>query len=179
MEKIKRESLGKQKRETSETERQLGEPCVSSAAAVQKQPSFTAATVELGKQLFARKINLIYGGGSLKSHGFDLLEPSSMEAAMSLGNHISLPLHLITSYEANSGLRFLKPGFRPGLCLPHTRNGGLAVHSLPSGGYGTMEEGCLEILKPWSQLSMRNYFMGLLIKTVVAVQVGLLNGPGL
>ncbi|XP_020580190.1 cytokinin riboside 5'-monophosphate phosphoribohydrolase LOG1-like [Phalaenopsis equestris] len=159
MEKIREELgqiSGEHHRKVSDKKiRRFGRICVFCGSSAGKKPSFSAAALELGKQLVDRKIDLIYGGGSIGLMG------------------------LISQTVFNGGCHVL--GIIPRALLPHEilgktigevmtvadmheRKSEMAKHAdafiaLP-GGYGTMEE-LLEMIA-WSQLGIHEKPVGLL-----------------
>ncbi|KAH0450366.1 hypothetical protein IEQ34_021058 [Dendrobium chrysotoxum] len=132
--------------------------CVFCGSSSGNRPSFSAATLELGKQLIDRKIDLIYGGGSvglmgLISHTF-FLEKSIIPRALLQyeisGETIGEVKTVSDMHERKSEMAKHADAF---IALPE-------FDSKYKGGYGTMEE-LLEIIA-WSQLGIHEKPVGLL-----------------
>lgn len=139
----------------SNTRGRFGKICVFCGSRAGYKSSFSDATLQLGKQLVERKIDLIYGGGSVGLMG------------------------LISQTVYNGGCHVL--GIIPKALLPHEISGkpigetkvvadmherklemsnrADAFIALP-GGYGTMEE-LLEMIT-WAQLGIHEKPVGLL-----------------
>lgn len=129
--------------------------CVFCGSRKGHKPSFTHAALHLGKQMVERKIDLVYGGGSLGLMG--LVSKTVFHG----GCHVLgvIPRALMTheiSEESVGELRIVAD--------MHQRKAEMAKNAdafiaLP-GGYGTMEE-LLEIIS-WSQLGIHDKPVGLL-----------------
>ncbi|KAL8496023.1 hypothetical protein ACS0TY_019946 [Phlomoides rotata] len=129
--------------------------CVFCGSRTGYRSSFTDAALQLAQQLVNRKIDLVYGGGSIGLMGL------VSKAAFHGGCHVLgvIPRGLVShevSGEAVGELRIVAD--------MHQRKAEMARNSdafiaLP-GGYGTMEE-LLEIIA-WSQLGIHDKPVGLL-----------------
>ncbi|XP_065015299.1 cytokinin riboside 5'-monophosphate phosphoribohydrolase LOG1-like isoform X1 [Musa acuminata AAA Group] len=130
--------------------------CVFCGSSTGKRHCYQDAAVELGKELVARKVDLVYGGGSVGLMGL------VSEAVHSGGGHvIGIIPRTLMSKEVITGETFgeVKP-----VASMHQRKAEMARHSdafiaLP-GGYGTLEE-LLEVIT-WAQLGIHNKPVGLL-----------------
>lgn len=140
---------------SARTVRRFGKICVFCGSRAGYKSSFSDATLQLGKQLVEKKIDLIYGGGSVGLMG------------------------IISQTVYNGGCQVL--GIIPRALLPHEISGKTigetkvvadmherksemsknadAFIALP-GGYGTMEE-LLEMIT-WAQLGIHEKPVGLL-----------------
>ncbi|CAN1342447.1 Cytokinin riboside 5'-monophosphate phosphoribohydrolase LOG1 [Linum perenne] len=140
---------------TTERKKKLKTICVFCGSRAGSKSSFSDAALSLGQELVERKIDLVYGGGSVGLMG------------------------LVSTTVFNGGCHVL--GVIPTALMPHEISGGaigevkvvadmhqrkaeMAKHAdafiaLP-GGYGTMEE-LLEIIA-WSQLGIHEKPVGLL-----------------
>ncbi|KAL0907032.1 hypothetical protein M5K25_025570 [Dendrobium thyrsiflorum] len=136
--------------------------CVFCGSSSGNRPSFSAATLALGKQLIDRKIDLIYGGGSvglmgLISHtvfngGCNVLGiiPRALLQYEISGETIGEVKTVSDMHERKSEMAKQADAF---IALPE-------FDSKNKGGYGTMEE-LLEIIA-WSQLGIHEKPVGLL-----------------
>ncbi|URE18537.1 Cytokinin riboside 5'-monophosphate phosphoribohydrolase [Musa troglodytarum] len=130
--------------------------CVFCGSSTGKRHCYQDAAVELGKELVARKVDLVYGGGSVGLMGL------VSEAVHCGGGHvIGIIPRTLMSKEVITGETFgeVKP-----VASMHQRKAEMARHSdafiaLP-GGYGTLEE-LLEVIT-WAQLGIHNKPVGLL-----------------
>ncbi|XP_020698368.1 probable cytokinin riboside 5'-monophosphate phosphoribohydrolase LOG4 isoform X4 [Dendrobium catenatum] len=121
--------------------------CVFCGSSSGNRPSFSAATLELGKQLIDRKIDLIYGGGSVGLMG--LISHTVFNGGCNVLGII--PRALLQNEISGETIGEVKT-----VLDMHERKSEMAKHAdafiaLP-GGYGTMEE-LLEIIA-WSQLGI-------------------------
>ncbi|PAN45557.1 hypothetical protein PAHAL_9G127300 [Panicum hallii] len=129
--------------------------CVFCGSRPGNRPSFSAAALDLGKQLVERQINLVYGGGSGGLMG--LVSKAVHEG----GRHVLgvIPSALLPEEVSGETLGEVKV-----VRDMHERKAEMAKHAdafvaLP-GGYGTIEE-LLEIIT-WAQLGIHNKPVGLL-----------------
>ncbi|CAN6287154.1 unnamed protein product [Urochloa humidicola] len=129
--------------------------CVFCGSRPGNRPSFSAAALDLGKQLVERKINLVYGGGSGGLMGL------VSKAVYDGGRHVLgvIPSALLPEEVSGETLGEVKV-----VRDMHERKSEMAKHAdafiaLP-GGYGTIEE-LLEIIA-WAQLGIHNKPVGLL-----------------
>ncbi|RLN43468.1 hypothetical protein C2845_PM01G31550 [Panicum miliaceum] len=129
--------------------------CVFCGSRPGNRPSFSAAALDLGKQLLERQINLVYGGGSGGLMG--LVSKAVYEG----GRHVLgvIPSALLPEEVSGETLGEVKV-----VRDMHERKAEMAKHAdafiaLP-GGYGTIEE-LLEIIA-WAQLGIHNKPVGLL-----------------
>ncbi|KAA8515673.1 hypothetical protein F0562_018716 [Nyssa sinensis] len=138
-----------------ENKRRFKRICVFCGSRAGYKSTFSDAALELGKQLVQRKIDLVYGGGSVGLMG--LISKTVFDG----GCHVLgvIPSALV-SHEI-SGETF---GEVKIVADMHQRKSEMAKHAdafiaLP-GGYGTMEE-LLEMIT-WSQLGIHEKPVGLL-----------------
>ncbi|KAF8681887.1 hypothetical protein HU200_045335 [Digitaria exilis] len=129
--------------------------CVFCGSRPGNRPSFSAAALDLGKQLVERKINLVYGGGSGGLMGL------VSKAVYDGGRHVLGVIPSALLPEEVSGETLGEVKVVRGM---HERKSEMAKHAdafiaLP-GGYGTIEE-LLEIIA-WAQLGIHNKPVGLL-----------------
>ncbi|KAK8943902.1 putative cytokinin riboside 5'-monophosphate phosphoribohydrolase LOG4 [Platanthera guangdongensis] len=136
-------------------ERKVRRICVFCGSSSGNRPSFSTATLELGRQLVDRKIDLVYGGGSaglmgLISHtvfngGCHVIGviPRALLSYEISGETIGEVKVVADMHERKSEMSKLSDAF---IALP--------------GGYGTMEE-LLEVIA-WSQLGIHDKPVGLL-----------------
>uniref|UniRef100_A0ACD6A818 Uncharacterized protein n=1 Tax=Avena sativa TaxID=4498 RepID=A0ACD6A818_AVESA len=123
--------------------------CVFCGSRPGNRPSFSAAALDLGKQLVERKLDLVYGGGSGGLMG--LVSKAVHEGGRHvLGVNPSALLPEEVSGETLGEVKVVRD--------MHERKSEMAKHSdafiaLP-GGYGTIEE-LLEIIT-WAQLGIHN-----------------------
>lgn len=129
--------------------------CVFCGSRPGNRPSFSAAALDLGKQLVERKLDLVYGGGSGGLMGL------VSKAVHDGGRHVLgvIPSALLPEEVSGETLGEVKV-----VRDMHERKSEMAKHSdafiaLP-GGYGTIEE-LLEIIT-WAQLGIHNKPVGLL-----------------
>ncbi|CAN6298165.1 unnamed protein product [Urochloa humidicola] len=129
--------------------------CVFCGSRPGNRPSFSAAALDLGKQLVERQINLVYGGGSGGLMGL------VSKAVHDGGRHVLgvIPSALLPEEVSGETLGEVKV-----VRDMHERKSEMARHAdafiaLP-GGYGTIEE-LLEIIA-WAQLGIHNKPVGLL-----------------
>uniref|UniRef100_A0ACD5WDJ8 Uncharacterized protein n=1 Tax=Avena sativa TaxID=4498 RepID=A0ACD5WDJ8_AVESA len=129
--------------------------CVFCGSKPGNRPSFSAAALDLGKQLVERKLDLVYGGGSGGLMGL------VSKAVHDGGRHVLgvIPSALLPEEVSGETLGEVKV-----VRDMHERKSEMAKHSdafiaLP-GGYGTIEE-LLEIIT-WAQLGIHNKPVGLL-----------------
>ncbi|XP_044983977.1 probable cytokinin riboside 5'-monophosphate phosphoribohydrolase LOG4 [Hordeum vulgare subsp. vulgare] len=129
--------------------------CVFCGSRAGNRPSFSAAALDLGKQLVERQLDLVYGGGSGGLMGL------VSKAVHDGGRHVLgvIPSALLPEEVSGETLGEVKV-----VRDMHERKSEMAKHSdafiaLP-GGYGTIEE-LLEIIT-WAQLGIHNKPVGLL-----------------
>ncbi|KAG6469941.1 cytokinin riboside 5'-monophosphate phosphoribohydrolase LOG1-like [Zingiber officinale] len=153
--------------------------CVFCGSSPGKRSSYQHAAVELGKELVARKVDLVYGGGSVGLMGL------VAEAVHSGGGHVIgiIPRTLMRK-ELTGEQRF---GEVMSVASMHQRKAEMARHSdafiaLP-GGYGTLEE-LLETIsfaqlgihrKPVGLLNVDGYYDSLLAFIDKAVEDGFIQ----
>ncbi|XP_042444816.1 cytokinin riboside 5'-monophosphate phosphoribohydrolase LOG1-like [Zingiber officinale] len=153
--------------------------CVFCGSSPGKRNSYQDAAVELGKELVARKVDLVYGGGSVGLMGL------VAEAVHSGGGHVIgiIPRTLMRA-ELTGEQRF---GEVKSVANMHQRKAEMARHSdafiaLP-GGYGTLEE-LLETIsfaqlgihrKPVGLLNVDGYYNSLLAFIDKAVEDGFIQ----
>ncbi|PIN25732.1 hypothetical protein CDL12_01526 [Handroanthus impetiginosus] len=129
--------------------------CVYSGSSNGKRDCYKKAALELGQELVARKLDLVYGGGSVGLMG---LVARTVHQG---GGHVLgiIPRALIGRERIGEGVGEVKM-----VANMHQRKAEMAQNSdcfiaLP-GGYGTMEE-LLEIIT-WAQLGIHHKPVGLL-----------------
>uniref|UniRef100_A0A0D9VXT1 Cytokinin riboside 5'-monophosphate phosphoribohydrolase n=1 Tax=Leersia perrieri TaxID=77586 RepID=A0A0D9VXT1_9ORYZ len=129
--------------------------CVFCGSRPGNRPSFSAAALDLGKQLVERQLDLVYGGGSGGLMGL------VSKAVHDGGRHVLgvIPSALLPEEVSGETLGEVKV-----VRDMHERKSEMAKHAdafiaLP-GGYGTIEE-LLEIIA-WAQLGIHNKPVGLL-----------------
>ncbi|KAF8398393.1 hypothetical protein HHK36_017320 [Tetracentron sinense] len=129
--------------------------CVFCGSRVGYKSAFSDATLELGKQLVQRKIDLVYGGGSVGLMGL------ISQTVFNGGCHVLgvIPKALLPHEISGETIGEVKT-----VADMHERKSEMAKHAdafiaLP-GGYGTMEE-LLEMIT-WSQLGIHEKPVGLL-----------------
>ena len=132
--------------------------CVFCASSPGSDPAITDATIELGRLLAERGIELVYGGGAVGLMG--LVADTVMEAGGSVVGVI--PAGLFSSEVGHQGLTRLEE-----VATMHERKARMydladAFIALP-GGFGTLEE--LAETLTWNQI-------GLLTKPVGVLDVG-------
>ncbi|PKA49857.1 Cytokinin riboside 5'-monophosphate phosphoribohydrolase LOG1 [Apostasia shenzhenica] len=129
--------------------------CVFCGSRAGNRPSFSLAALDLGKQLVERKINLIYGGGSIGLMG--LISRTVFNGGCNVLGVI--PMALLPHEISGETIGEVKT-----VADMHERKSEMARNAdafiaLP-GGYGTMEE-LLEMIA-WSQLGIHEKPVGLL-----------------
>ncbi len=119
------------------------------------RPAYTAAAIALAKELAARKIAVVYGGGNVGLMGV-LADTALAAGAEVLG---VIPRSLVAKEIAHAGLSELRivDSMHERKALMADLSG--AFIALP-GGYGTFEEFC-EILT-WTQLGFQRKPCGIL-----------------
>ncbi|MCO5592613.1 hypothetical protein L7F22_046616 [Adiantum nelumboides] len=129
--------------------------CVFCGSKSGSKPVYSDAALELGRELVDRKINLIYGGGSVGLMG--LVSKTVYEG----GGHVIgvIPKALMPSEISGQTVGELRV-----VTDMHQRKAEMARHAdafiaLP-GGYGTLEE--LLEMTTWSQLGIHDKPVGLL-----------------
>ncbi|KAK3154673.1 hypothetical protein QOZ80_2BG0193700 [Eleusine coracana subsp. coracana] len=129
--------------------------CVFCGSSHGKKKSYQDAAIELGKELVARNINLVYGGGSVGLMGL------VSQAVYNGGRHVLgvIPKALMPREISGETVGEVKA-----VADMHQRKAEMARQSdafiaLP-GGYGTLEE-LLEVIA-WAQLGIHNKPVGLL-----------------
>ncbi|KAK2991170.1 hypothetical protein RJ640_015475 [Escallonia rubra] len=139
----------------SEKKRRFMRICVFCGSKAGYKSSFSDATLELGKQLVERKIDLVYGGGSVGLMGL------ISQTVFNGGCHVLgvIPEALLPHEISGETVGELKT-----VGGMHQRKSEMAKHAdafiaLP-GGYGTMEE-LLETIT-WAQLGIHEKPVGLL-----------------
>ncbi|XP_008790812.1 probable cytokinin riboside 5'-monophosphate phosphoribohydrolase LOG4 isoform X1 [Phoenix dactylifera] len=145
----------KQEAIVSENKRKFRRICVFCGSRSGNRTSFSDATLDLGKQLVQRKIDLVYGGGSAGLMGL------ISQTVYNGGCHVLgiIPKALLPHEISGETIGVVKI-----VADMHERKSEMAKHAdafiaLP-GGYGTMEE-LLEIIA-WSQLGIHDKPVGLL-----------------
>ncbi|XVF79632.1 hypothetical protein PTKIN_Ptkin15bG0004700 [Pterospermum kingtungense] len=138
-----------------EKKRRFKTICVFCGSRAGYRASFADATLELGKQLVERNIDLVYGGGSIGLMGL------ISQTVFNGGCHVLgvIPKALLPHEISGETVGELKA-----VADMHQRKSEMAKHAeafiaLP-GGYGTMEE-LLEMIT-WSQLGIHEKPVGLL-----------------
>ncbi|XP_043692527.1 probable cytokinin riboside 5'-monophosphate phosphoribohydrolase LOGL10 [Telopea speciosissima] len=129
--------------------------CVFCGSRAGYKSTFSDATLELGKQLVQRKINLVYGGGSVGLMGL------ISQTVFNGGCHV---LGVIPKALMSHEISGVTIGEVKKVADMHERKSEMAKQAdafiaLP-GGYGTMEE-LLEMIT-WSQLGIHEKPVGLL-----------------
>ncbi|CAK9148352.1 unnamed protein product [Ilex paraguariensis] len=129
--------------------------CVFCGSSPGKKGSYKDAAIELGKELVSRKIDLVYGGGSIGLMGL------VSQAVYNGGRHVIgvIPKTLMPREITGETVGEVKA-----VAGMHQRKAEMARHSdafiaLP-GGYGTLEE-LLEVIA-WAQLGIHDKPVGLL-----------------
>ncbi|ONK59733.1 uncharacterized protein A4U43_C08F9840 [Asparagus officinalis] len=146
----------KEKNEASASKRKYFKRiCVFCGSRPGNKPSFSHATLELGKLLVERKVDLVYGGGSVGLMG--LISQTVLDG----GCHVLgvIPKALMRHEISGNSIGEVKI-----VADMHERKSEMAKNAdafiaLP-GGYGTMEE-LLEMIT-WSQLGIHEKPVGLL-----------------
>ncbi|CAN6218613.1 unnamed protein product [Urochloa humidicola] len=129
--------------------------CVFCGSSSGKRSSYRDAAVELGKELVARKVDLVYGGGSLGLMG------EVSEAVHKGGGHV---IGVIPTTLMGKEITGETVGEVRAVAGMHQRKAEMARNSdafiaLP-GGYGTLDE-LLEVIA-WAQLGIHTKPVGLL-----------------
>ncbi|KAJ3692848.1 hypothetical protein LUZ60_011943 [Juncus effusus] len=129
--------------------------CVFCGSSSGKRKSYQEAAIQLGQELVARKMDLVYGGGGLGLMGL------VSEAVHNGGGHV---LGVIPTTLMGKELTGETVGEVKAVTSMHQRKAEMARHSdafiaLP-GGYGTLEE-LLEVIA-WAQLGIHSKPVGLL-----------------
>ncbi|ESR37788.1 hypothetical protein WN944_027843 [Citrus x changshan-huyou] len=129
--------------------------CVFCGSSAGKKSTYKDAAIELSKELVARNIDLVYGGGSVGLMGL------ISQAVYDGGRHVIgvIPKTLMPREITGETVGEVKP-----VADMHQRKAEMAKHSdafiaLP-GGYGTLEE-LLEVIT-WAQLGIHDKPVGLL-----------------
>lgn len=140
---------------STEKQNKFATICVFCGSRSGNRPSFSDAAVELGKLLVKRKINLVYGGGSVGLMG--LISQAVYDGGCNVLGII--PRALLPLEISGEGVGEVKT-----VADMHERKSEMSKHSdafiaLP-GGYGTMEE-LLEMIA-WAQLGIHEKPVGLL-----------------
>ncbi|PON46632.1 Cytokinin riboside 5'-monophosphate phosphoribohydrolase [Trema orientale] len=140
---------------TNEKKGRFKRICVFCGSRVGYKSAFSDAALELGKQLVERKIDLVYGGGSIGLMGL------VSRTVFNGGCHVLgvIPTALLPHEISGDTVGEVKA-----VADMHQRKAEMAKHAdafiaLP-GGYGTMEE-LLEMIT-WSQLGIHDKPVGLL-----------------
>ncbi|XP_050363963.1 LOW QUALITY PROTEIN: cytokinin riboside 5'-monophosphate phosphoribohydrolase LOG5 [Argentina anserina] len=129
--------------------------CVFCGSNTGKRESYKAAAIELGQELVSRRLDLVYGGGSIGLMG--LVSQAVHDGGRKVLGIIPRPL---------MGAEIIGEtvGEERSVADMHQRKAEMARHSdcfiALSGGYGTLEE-LLEVIA-WSQLGIHNKPVGLL-----------------
>ncbi|KAG2645028.1 cytokinin riboside 5'-monophosphate phosphoribohydrolase LOG3-like isoform X1 [Panicum virgatum] len=129
--------------------------CVFGGSSSGKRSSYRDAAVELGRELVARKVDLVYGGGSLGLMG------EVSEAVHKGGGHV---IGVIPTTLMGKEITGETVGEVRAVAGMHQRKAEMARNSdafiaLP-GGYGTLDE-LLEVIA-WAQLGIHSKPVGLL-----------------
>ncbi|XP_058090709.1 probable cytokinin riboside 5'-monophosphate phosphoribohydrolase LOGL10 [Magnolia sinica] len=129
--------------------------CVFCGSSTGKRNCYRDAAIELGKELVSRKVDLVYGGGSIGLMGL------VSQAVHGGGGHVLgiIPKTLMSKEITGETVGEVRP-----VADMHQRKAEMARHSdafiaLP-GGYGTLEE-LLEVIT-WAQLGIHDKPVGLL-----------------
>ncbi|XP_027185864.1 cytokinin riboside 5'-monophosphate phosphoribohydrolase LOG5 [Coffea eugenioides] len=129
--------------------------CVFCGSSSGKRECYRDAALELGQELVARKMDLVYGGGSIGLMGL------VSQAVHNGGGHVLgiIPKPLMGKEKTGETIGEVRP-----VAGMHQRKAEMARHSecfiaLP-GGYGTLEE-LLEVIT-WAQLGIHDKPVGLL-----------------
>ncbi|XP_073000487.1 cytokinin riboside 5'-monophosphate phosphoribohydrolase LOG3-like [Typha latifolia] len=141
--------------ETKVLESRFKRVCVFCGSSSGKRNSYQDAAIELGEELVARKVDLVYGGGSIGLMGL------VSEAVHKGGGHVIGIIPTTLMRKEITGETF---GEVRAVSSMHQRKAEMARHSdafiaLP-GGYGTLEE-LLEVIT-WAQLGIHTKPVGLL-----------------
>ncbi|KAG8378051.1 hypothetical protein BUALT_Bualt08G0097900 [Buddleja alternifolia] len=129
--------------------------CVFCGSSTGKKDCYRDSALELGKELVSRRIDLVYGGGSIGLMGL------IAKVVHTGGRHVLgiIPRTLMSNEITGETIGEVRP-----VANMHQRKAEMARHSdcfiaLP-GGYGTMEE-LLEVIT-WAQLGIHDKPVGLL-----------------
>jgi uncharacterized protein (TIGR00730 family) len=129
--------------------------CVFCGSYTGDRPEYAAAAVELGEELVARGVGLVYGGGRIGLMGV------IADAVLAAGGRVTgvIPEHLVSHEVAHPGLTELRV-----VASMHERKQLMfelsdAFVAMP-GGLGTLEE-LLEIAT-WAQLALHRKPVGIL-----------------
>ncbi|CAL5328834.1 unnamed protein product [Camellia sinensis] len=129
--------------------------CVFCGSSTGKRDCYRDAAIELGQELVSRRLDLVYGGGSVGLMGL------VSQAVHDGGGHVLgiIPRTLMSKELTGETVGEVKP-----VADMHQRKAEMARHSdcfiaLP-GGYGTLEE-LLEVIT-WAQLGIHDKPVGLL-----------------
>ncbi|KAF7142048.1 hypothetical protein RHSIM_Rhsim06G0022700 [Rhododendron simsii] len=127
--------------------------CVFCGSSPGKSPSYKLAAIQLGNELVERKIDLVYGGGSIGLMGL------VSQAVYDGGRHVVIPKTLMPREIIGETVGEVRP-----VAGMHQRKAEMARQAdafvaLP-GGYGTLEE-LLEVIT-WAQLGIHDKPVGLL-----------------
>ncbi|KAL7207055.1 hypothetical protein ACSBR2_019700 [Camellia fascicularis] len=129
--------------------------CVFCGSSTGKRDCYRDAAIELGQELVSRRLDLVYGGGSVGLMGL------VSQAVHDGGGHVLgiIPRTLMSKELTGEPVGEVKP-----VADMHQRKAEMARHSdcfiaLP-GGYGTLEE-LLEVIT-WAQLGIHDKPVGLL-----------------
>ncbi|GFY92233.1 putative lysine decarboxylase family protein [Actinidia rufa] len=146
---------GEGKPSTNEKRRKFKRICVFCGSKAGHKSAFSDAALELGKQLVERKINLVYGGGSVGLMG--LISKTVLEG----GCHVLgiIPRALLPHEISGETIGEVKTVSDMHQRKSEMEKNSEAFIALP-GGYGTMEE-LLEVIT-WSQLGIHEKPVGLL-----------------
>ncbi|EOY15206.1 Lysine decarboxylase family protein isoform 2 [Theobroma cacao] len=130
--------------------------CVFCGSSTGKRNCYREAALELGKELVSRRLDLVYGGGSVGLMGL-----VSQEVHRGGGHVLGIiPKTLMRKEITGETVGEVKP-----VADMHQRKAEMARHSdcfiaLPAGGYGTLEE-LLEVIT-WAQLGIHDKPVGLI-----------------
>ncbi|XP_074285916.1 cytokinin riboside 5'-monophosphate phosphoribohydrolase LOG5-like [Silene latifolia] len=129
--------------------------CVFCGSSTGNRDSYRLAAIELGQELVARRLDLVYGGGSIGLMGF------VSQTVQDGGRNVTgvIPVALMDKEITGEPVGEVKA-----VADMHQRKAEMARHSdcfiaLP-GGYGTLEE-LLEVIT-WAQLGIHDKPVGLL-----------------
>nr|BAB08387.1 lysine decarboxylase-like protein [Arabidopsis thaliana] len=140
--------------------------CVFCGSSNGNKASYQDAAIDLAKELVMRKIDLVYGGGSIGLMGLvsQAVHDGGRHNNNNNGNDDALFCHSVNVSQTNSKLTGETVGEVKEVADMHQRKAVMAKHSdafitLP-GGYGTLEE-LLEVIT-WAQLGIHDKPVGLL-----------------
>ncbi|KAI8548929.1 hypothetical protein RHMOL_Rhmol07G0311500 [Rhododendron molle] len=141
--------------QTPQTRSRFKRVCVFCGSSPGNKPSYQLAAIQLGKELVERKIDLVYGGGSVGLMGL------VSQAVYDGGRHVLgvIPRTLMPREITGETVGEVRP-----VSDMHQRKAEMARQAdafiaLP-GGYGTLEE-LLEVIT-WAQLGIHDKPVGLL-----------------